>query len=706
MIDPKKLMRSVFLALAVLVTAPIAGVGGGLIGVASVQAQTAGRPVASVSFEGNQRFSDDQLLTMVDVSSGGVYSEPGVQRDLESVKIAYDKASFRNVKVTARTEALPDGRVRVIIVIDEGQRSGIAAVNFTGNNTFNSGVLKGIISTKETGFLSWLLRDDTYDEQKLALDKELIRVYYANHGFPDAVVTSAVAEFDTNRNAYFINYTIVEGERYKFGNIGIETSIPGLNSDQLKGFVRTHEGSSYSLANLQRSVEDVAYESTSQGYSFADVRPRLDRDVANHRFNVTYLVDEGARLYVERINITGNLKTRDYVIRRELDFAEGDPFNRSIVTRGKSEIEKLGFFKVVDVSTEPGSAPDKVIININVQEQSTGDYGITVGYSTNDGILGEVSLTERNFLGRGQYLRVAVGATGSGKSFDFSFTEPRFMGMKISSGVDFYHRINDETGSAFYGTTATGGQVRFGLPVTRDLSATVFTGLEHKVFADADNNSTIVNDGQEANKAWGGYTLTYNTLDNAKKPTEGFLATFTQQYVGWDHSYIKSEARARYFMPLIEGTGVIASVRGQVGVINNLDDSDLSATEAFIPGATLVRGFETRGLGPRLTTGEYLGATLYAGLSAEIEFPLPILPETYGLRGAIWGDVAFIDNTPGTNGGIVAPGSIDEKMRSSIGASILWDSPFGPLRGDFAHVLQKATDDQTQVFQLTLSTLL
>jgi len=708
MIHPKKLMRSVFLALTVILAAPLAG-GGGVVGVTSAQAQVAARPVASVMFEGNQRFSDAQLLSMIDVAAGGSYTEAGLQRDLESIRLAYDKASFRGVKVTARNEVLPDGRVRVMIKVDEGARTGIAAVNFTGNNTFGAGTLKGVITTKETGFLSWLLRDDTYDEQKLAVDKELIRIYYANHGYPDAVVTSAVAEFDTNRNQYFVNYTIVEGEKYQFGGIGIETSIPGLNSNELKGFIRTREGSNYSLTDLQKSVEDVAYESTTQGYSFADVRPRLDRDAANHRFNVTYLVDEGSRLYVERVNITGNLKTRDYVIRRELDFAEGDPFNRSLVTRGKSNIQDLGFFKSVDVSTEPGSAPDKVVINIAVQEQSTGDYGVTVGYSTSDGVLGEVSLTERNFLGRGQYLRAAVGATSSGKSFDFSFTEPRFMGLKVSSGIDLYHRIADETGSLYYGTTATGGQIRFGLPVTRDLSATVFTGLEHKSFVDGDNNSAIVTNGQEANKAWIGYTLTYNTLDNVKKPTEGLYATFTQQYVGWDHNYLRSEVKARYFMPLMEDSGVVASVRGQAGIINTLNNGGLSATEAFAPGSSLIRGFETRGIGNRLTSGEYLGVTSYAGLSAEIEFPIPVLPESYGLRGAIWGDVAFVDGEPAFNaaiGGAVAPGSFDEKVRSSIGASLLWDSPFGPLRGDFAYVLKKSTDDKPQVFSLTLSTLL
>ena len=714
MIDPTKLMRGVFVALALFAAGSLPGAGGSLLGVQPVQAQSQAPLIASVLFEGNKRFSDAQLLAMVDTATRGTYSSQGVAADAESIRLAYDKSGFTNVTVTPKVENVEGGRVRVTFVVNEGDRAGIAAINFTGNNFVNGGTLKGVISTKESGILSWLFRDDTYDEQKLAVDRDLIRLYYANHGYPDTQVTS-VGEFDAARNAYFINFTINEGDRYAFGNVGIETSINGLNTNSLKGTVRTGQGSRYSYADLQKTVEQMALDATDQGYSFADVRPRLDRDVANKTFNVTYLVDEGPRVYVERVNISGNEKTRDFVIRRELDFVEGDPFNRSVVLRGKRAIEGLGFFKTVDVSTEPGSAPDKVVININVVEQSTGEYGITAGYSTNDGLLGEISVTERNFLGRGQYVRAAIGANAGldgqqgGRSFDFSFTEPRFMGLKISAGVDAYHRVVAEptsSTSVYYGYTATGGQLRFGVPITRDLSATIFTGLEHKVFADGNApTSQVVSDGLVRNKAWLGYTLTYNILDDQKAPTSGLIATFTQQYVGWDVNYVKSEARARYFIPLMEDSGLVGSIRGTAGIINNLDGGEVSATEAFPLGSTLVRGFQGRGVGPRLDTGEFLGATMYAGLSAEIEFPIPVIPETYGLRGAVWADAAWIDGTP-ASGGVLDASSVDQKFKSSIGASLIWNSPFGPLRGDFAYVLNKATSDRTQVFSLTLSTLL
>jgi len=701
-------MRGAVSAIAILGAAPmVAGVP--VLGVVTAQAQE--QLVASVLFEGNRRFPDSQLLTMVDISTSGIYSQQRLNADIESIRLAYDRDGFNSVSVTARTEQTTDGRVRVIFEINEGERAGIAAINFTGNNSIGAGNLKGAMLTKESGILSWLLRDDTYDEQKMAVDRERIRAYYANRGFPDAQVNS-VAEYDAARNAYFINVTVNEGQKYEFGNVGIETSIDGLNTDVLRSTVRTGQGATYSALDLQKSIEDMAYEATVQGYSFADVRARLDRDAATNSFNVTYLVDEGARIYVERINITGNIKTRDFVIRRELDFAEGDPFNRSMVIRGRDSIDALGYFSQINISTAPGSAPDKIVLNINVVEQSTGEYGATAGYSTTDGILGELSLTERNFLGRGQYLRAAIGASQSGRTFDFSFTEPRFMGLKVSAGVDAYHRIYDETSVSYYGSQVTGGQLRVGVPLTSALNAQFFGGYERKVIADVKDNpakkSAVVNDGQEFNKAFVGYTLVWNGVDDVKNPTEGLYATFSQQYIGWDHNLLRTEARARYFVPLIPDSGVIASVRGQAGVINSLNNGNVHAVEAFTPGSQLIRGFEGRGFGPRMVNGEYLGTTMFAGISGEIEFPIPGLPESYGLSGAVWADAAWIGDGSniGTGTSSIAATSNDQPWRTSVGASLIWDSPFGPLRGDFAHVLNKSTDDRTQLFQFTISTLL
>ena len=810
MIDPNKLMRSVFLALALLFATPLAGAALPLLGAAQAQAAgiarisvsgnravdaetiesiilvKVGQPatanaisqsidalyktglfssvsvtqsgstlfvrvsenpiIASVLFKGNQRFSDAELLTMVQASSRAAYSPDRVQGDVAAIKQAYLAAGYTGATVNAQTQTVDGGRKLVTFDINEGARSGITAINFTGNSAFGAGTLKGVIRTKETGFLSWLLHDDSYTPEQLEIDKQLIRQYYANHGYPDVQVTSAVAEFNTAKNGYYITFTIVEGQRYEFGPSAIETSIPNLNTNSLQNTVVASTGNAYSQAQLQKTAADMAFQATQEGYPFADVRPRVDRDDANHRLNITYLVDNGPRVYVERINITGNVKTRDFVIRRELDFNEGDPFNQNLVDRDKTSIMSLGFFKSVDITTEPGSAPDKVVVDINVVEQSTGDYGITAGYSTTDGVLGEVSLTERNFLGRGQYVRAAVGASQVGKTFDFSFTEPHFMGLKVSTGFDLYDHITDQTATSYYGLQSIGGQVRAGMPITDAISANAFLGYEQDSYSTGYNFSTdptftppygaqsvqsqLVANGTVRNKAFIGYNLNYVTIDDQKHPTTGMYAVLSQQYAGWDANVLKTELKARYFVP-VSDTGMVASIRGQAGIVNSLGGNGVNALDDLQEGSTLVRGFEYGGYGPRLKPqgtvcntdpsapgpgctdlssygGEYVGETGYAGLSAELQFPIPMLPESYGLDGAIWADSAYISGTPniGTLGGTLDPASTDNPFKASVGASIIWDSPFGPLRGDFGYVLSKATADRPQVFQITLQSLL
>lgn len=665
--------------------------------------------VASIRFEGNQRFTDDQLNTMVEVATSRTYSSDAIAADVAVIQAAYDRAGFTNVSVSARTETAEDGRIRVIFDINEGDRAGIAAINFTGNNNVGSMQLKSVITTKESHLLSWLFRDDQYDEDRLAVDRERIRVYYANRGYPDAQVLSAVAEFDAERNAYFINFTIDEGERYAFGDIAIETSINGLNTNALRGGIETRSGNRYSLKDLQDTTQDLAVRATEQGFAFAEVRPRIDRDIANKTFNVTYLVDEGARVYVERINITGNTKTRDFVIRREFNFSEGDPFNRTLVSQGRAKIEELGFFSSVQVTSAPGSAPDRVVLNVAVVEQATGEYGIGGGYSTQEGFFGEISLTERNFLGRGQYLKAAIGRSQSGQTYDFSFTEPRFMGLEISSGVDLYRRIVEKSSSRTFGTDTTGGRLRFGLPLMDDLSVTTFVGFEHKDFLlDADKTPPpyIANlPASGVDKLSVGYELTFNTLDDQQRPNEGLILSFSQEYAGLDFDYLKTEARARYYYPLWEEFDVIGSVRAMGGTITDIGGGGINPTEAFRLGPNFVRGFAYGGMGARWTqeSEDAFGVLGYVGLSAEVDFPIPFLPESWGLRSAVWGDVGWIEGTPDVQGADST--GIGENLKSSVGASVIWDSPVGPLRGDFAHVIDSAEQDRTQVFQLTLSTL-
>ena len=658
--------------------------------------------VSAVLFEGNQKFSDSKLSGLVDVDTRGVYSEAAVAQDARNIELAYDQAGFSSVSVTTRVEPAANSRIKVTFLINEGERAAIAAITFAGNNSIGDNQLKAAIRTRETHLLSWLFRDDAYDEDKLNVDSELVRLYYADRGFPDAQVLSAVAEFDAERNAYFINFTIDEGERYEFGNIDIQTSIAGLDANSLRSAVRTHDGRRYSITSLQRTAQEMARDAAYQGYSFAEVRPRLDRDIENKTFNVTYLVDEGARLYVERINIFGNTRTRDFVIRREFEFAEGDPFNRTFLAAGREALNGLGFFSRVDVSAEQGSGPDKVVINVVVEEKSTGNWGGGASYSPQTGFGVELSLEEKNFLGKGQKLKLALGGTFGSRTYDFSFTEPKFMGLDISAGVDIYKRTVDEGKFYNYGTDSTGFQLRAGAPIVDNLSASVFAGYDFTSFTDSDANKPAYIPAS-IQKAFVGYSLNYTDVDNVMNPSEGFALNLTQQYVGIDHNLLKTEVKGRYYIPVLADQGVIASIKGQAGIINELGGGFVSPTETFIAGPNLIRGFKSRGFGPKDASGNALGVTEYAAVSAEVEFPLPVLPESYGLKGAVWADAAFL-GAASLDPVNISSGNTTQ-TRTSVGASILWDSPLGPLRGDFAHVIDKDTADDTQVFALTIQTL-
>jgi outer membrane protein insertion porin family len=680
--------------------------------------------VNQVVFRGNRRVRDNQLEAATQLGPRRAYSEALLQADLEAIRAAYVRTGRSDVVVDYEVVDLGSNRVNIIYNIQEGGRTRIASIAFHGNSAYSDRRLREVITTKQTNILSWLTRNDVFDEDRLRADEEALRRFYFNRGYADFRVISAYGELDEARNEYTINFTIDEGERYTFGSIEIDSTIPGVDAERLRGAISTREGRVYSARDVEDTLIALTERVAGMGYAFAEVLPRGDRDFANRTISIVYTIDQGPRTYVERIEIRGNTRTRDYVIRREFDIVEGDAFNQVLVQRARRRLEALDFFESINISTAPGSQPDQVVLVVDLVEKATGEFSIGGGYTTGGddasrGFSVEASVTERNFLGRGQYLRAAIGASENGQTFDFSFTEPHFMGLDIAAGVDVYHRIVNESSRNYYGYQATGGQLRVGVPLTSSLSVTGFSGLERKIIDDTethdhdDNDATpevpdpfasaFVNDDEEYWKYFIGYTLTYNGVDDRRNPTSGLLATFTQQYIGWDFNLLKTEGRARYYMPLIEDSGIIASVRGQAGIIHDLDDDGVHPLEAFYPGSQLVRGFQSRGMGPRLLdSGEPVGTTMYAGVSAEIEFPLPVLPENYGLSGAVWADAGWIGDAADNFGLAIDPDSENEPWRTSIGASIIWDSPFGPLRGDFAHVLSESITDNTQVFQLTM----
>lgn len=671
--------------------------------------------INEVAFEGNKRLSSETLQGIVESKSRSVLTTARVQADVQRIIDAYRSNGRFRATVTPKIIELPQNRVNLVFEINEGDKTGVSRITFVGNHAFSDRRLLDVIRTRESGLLGWLRTTDTYDPERLSADEELLRQFYFNHGYADFRVVSSTAELDRERNTFFITFTVDEGPLYRFGDVAVESSLKSLDTKRLMGVVETQQGSVYNAALVEKSIENLTIEASKDGYAFAQVRPRGDRNYENHTISVTYALDEGPRAYIERINIRGNTRTRDYVIRRAFDVVEGDAYNRVLIDRAQRRLNDLGFFKTVNITTEPGAEPDRVIVNVDVEEQSTGEISFGVGYSTSDGVIGDVSITEKNFLGRGQYVRVAVGGGGSSQTADLSFTEPYFLGRRIAAGFDLYARNLDTTSYRTYEQKTYGGDIRFNFPITEAFNTGVYYRLDNNDISVSNDYGQISSAIMEAQgttiTSLVGMTFVYNKLDSSTNPQDGYYAKLVQEFagVGGDSKFSKTGIDARYYQSLYADWGLLGMLRAQGGVIQGLGGWDLNVTQQYFVGGDIIRGFADSGIGPRdKSTGDALGGQYFWAVSAEVDAPLPYVPQELGLSWAAFSDAGSLwDVADGINGAYVWPSPVtvvegnDMSVRWTAGFGIRWQSPFGPLRADFAWPIVKEDFDKTEVFRLS-----
>lgn len=665
-----------------------------------------------VVFNGNRKIKDDKLAGMVRSRALGPYSQASIEADIQAIKKAYADIGRSDVQVTTQTAPVGEGRVNLAFVINEGDRTKIADINFTGNTHYSAGRLRSVIITKESGILSFLTRKDIYNEDKLRADEEALRQFYYNHGYADFRVISSNAVLDPATNKYTITFDVDEGERYTFGPVNVESTVDGVNAEDLRGLTESSEGKTYRAKDVQDSISKISERVAAAGYPFARVTPRGNRDTVSKTISVDYLVDQGERAYVERIEIRGNTNTRDYVIRREFDLSEGDAFNQQEIAEAKRRLERLGYFQSVNISTQPGSAPDRVVIIVDVVDQSTGSFGIGGGYATgyDGGFIVEASVEEKNFLGRGQYIRVSAGGGASTRNYSLSFTEPYFLGYRLAAGFDLF-----KTESSYYDNYEYGEQgfsLRVAAPITNDIS-TQFKYTYREMRYDANSSDLkdlsrpyqrIVNGSPWVTSSISN-TLTFNTLDSTVLPREGIYAALTNEFagLGGDSYFHKISAKARSYYTLSDEMDLIGSVSGTAGHVTPLNGGNLRVFDQFQLGSNDIRGFASQGLGPRtFKNTDPLGGTTYFTASAEVTFPLPGVPQDSGFRGgffmdagSLWGnDVKVKPNE--AQGAAFA-------LRASAGASLIWASPFGPLRVDYAIPFMKEDYDEQQRLKFGIS---
>jgi outer membrane protein insertion porin family len=668
--------------------------------------------VNSVTFEGNKKIKENILSQIIDIKARGVLTDARLQSDVDRIKEYYSRSGRSGASVEPRVTPLGDNRVDVAFVIAEGGRTGVGSIQFVGNKAFTAQRLTGIIQTRKTNWLSWLSKKDVYSEEKLQADQELLRRFYLSHGYADIQVLGADAQFDQAKGKYFVTYTLDEGPKYKFGDVSIDSSIQGVDPKSLMSVVKTRQGKVFNSSDVEKSVENITIELSRLGYVFAQVRPRGDRDYTNHTITLTYVIDEGPRAYVERIDIRGNTKTRDYVIRREFDISEGDAYNRVLVDKAERRLRDLGYFKTVNITTEAGSAPDKVVVVVQVEDQSTGSFSVAAGVSTSDGIIGEIALEETNFLGRGQTVRISVGGGLDGdQNYNLSFTEPYFLGTRVSAGFDAYRTVSKDNGkSRQFDTETTGGGLRVGLPLTDTLNAQ----LNYKIASTTTSGAAACTGNGEAGcyfpdgdrlTSSAGYALTYSTLDSTLDPHEGEYAKFSQDFagIGGDSKFMRSTIDARVYRPLGD-TDMVAMLKVTGGNILGFG-GPVAIADNFFKGGETIRGFAPLGYGPRdANSNTALGGKNYVAGTAEIGFPLPFVPPDFGLRGAVFADAGVLFGADKPAGCPTCTINDDASVRSSVGASILWASPFGQIRVDLAQALTKEAYDDTQFFRIGAGT--
>ena len=676
-----------------------------------------------VNFEHNSEIDDETLQKEVEVKERMIYTKARIESDTRRILALYQAKGFYNVRVNPKLIRLPENRVNIAFEISENGKTEVTDITFTGNHAFSADTLSGVLVTKQRSWWNPFLRNDTYDADRLEYDKELLRRYYLTNGYADVQILSADAQLTPDGNAFMISFTVDEGPRYSVADVAVNVGNSNLNPVGLTKVVRTGVGDTFNAAKVDKSVENLTLEASNQGFVFAKVEPKVDRDAAKHSVNITYNISEGRRAYVERIDITGNNRTRDEVIRRELRLYEGDAFNRTLIERARRRLTALDFFDKIDFKEKEGSAPDKIVLEINVSEKSTGSLTFSIGYSSVEAVVGTVQLAERNLFGKGLQVKINTAVSFKQQQVDFSYTDPYFMGLPLSAGIDLFATKTDNTLASSYSSQVVGGALRTGFDVDefssvyfkyyfayRNISGISSTISSPEVFAQQ---------GQSIKSAISA-TYTYDDLDNPIKPTSGYRGQISGEFagLGGDPYYGKIEASAWYFLPLFDDNVVVKAI-GHAGHIQALSSSGVPLQDRFFKGADSFRGFTQSGIGPKQFRnsggGAYdsIGGDDYAIGTLQADFPLG-LPEALGISGEVFSDFGTVFNagnpvliggTPGCGVPITGCTVFDSaNFRASIGAGLLWQSPFGVLRFEFAYPLMKQPTDDTQIFRFSIGT--
>jgi outer membrane protein insertion porin family len=666
-----------------------------------------------IVFEGNNKIKLEDMFEEVQLRPRMVYTRAKVRADVQRVLELYRKKGYFAAIVEPKYIERDQNRVDIVFEVTEGPKSRVSRINFIGNNIYSDIDLRGEIATKESRWWKIFTSDDTYDPDRLDYDREVLRQFYLAEGYADFRVISAVAELTPDQKDFFLTMVVEEGEIYTFGELKVESDIEELDSASFERMLLMRKGDIYNAKTIEDTIDYMTQAAGSRGFAFLDVRPRISRDKEARELNITFHVLESPRTYVERITLNGNVRTLDKVIRREFRLAEGDAFNTLRVDRSENRLNQLGFFRAVTIEREQGSAPDGVILNVNVEEQATGELSFGLGFSSLESFILDFTIAERNLLGKGQGLRLGVSWSGRRKQVDVSFTEPRFLGKNMQAGINVFRRQIDSLRESSFSNTSTGFSLNTGLP----LSEYVSMGTRYTLRLDdvnigglAVSDFLLASEGKQTTSQVG-ITLQYNSLNSFRYPTRGQRLTLSEEFsgLGGNVKYIRTTVNYDFYKPIV-GQWVFHA-GAEYGHIRGLGQN-VQINNRFFLGGPKFRGFRNAGVGPRdLRTGSFLGGNSFYVATVGVAIPLGRAVQEMGVRLDTFidvGSLGTIDLLEFDNDG----NSIDNSSifsngapRASFGIGIGWESPFGPFRIDIARAIRKQEHDETEVIQFNVGTV-
>src|SRR5579862_162556 len=682
--------------------------------------------VGIISFEGNKKIKDADLKKAIQSKANGPLSREFVLSDVVRIIELYRQQGYYDVHVVPETIAAKSqnaannsarlDRLNLVFEIKEGDKLAVRQIRFAGNNAFSTTKLKAVVKTGTTNVLSFILDNDTYDADRIDSDRDLVRRFYLAHGYADVKVSSE-ASYDAAQKGGVVTIKIDEGPQYRICRVKIESIINAVDTAALRDAVHTQAGDIYDADAVDKTVEDLTMALAKTGAPFASVVAGSARQ-PGQRIDLVYTIGQGKRLYVERIDIHGDTKTHDDVIRREFDFGEGDPFNQALVDRAERRLKALDYFKTVKITAAPGSAPDRVVLDVAVQERQTGDFFISGGYSTTAGMLASVSISDTNLFGTGDTAKASVTYGQYVRGFDLAFFDPWFMGQRFGVGAEaFANQTFANTNQAF-NTTWYGAKFSLATPLNDNLGVSWNYSIYNQGLTldpALGTASLPIQQAAQAGSYWVssiGNAVTYSTLDNPKNPTTGIRVQTSNEFAGLGGAanFAKTTEDIRYYHAIVGD--LVGMVRTQGGYVTPWGGKPLPLLDGFFGGPQLVRGFAPDGFGPRDitpgTTMDNLGGNAYWTTTAELQAPMPLVSPDAQLKVALFSDTGSLWATNASTVPSLATTMTPAQqiansraVRSSVGASLIWDSMFGPIRVDYAYPIAKQPYDVTQRLQFT-----